>query len=338
MTETLATPATPSSALSALPAFSALVAAWNEAHIIDAHIGSFVELGATHCELILCAGGQDGTYDRAKRYEDAHDNIRVLEQQPGQGKQAALRAMYPHAQHDIIYLTDADCLFDRSNLQSVLAPIVSGDFEVSSGASQPLASQRHIPLVQYQWCRDSYNLDCAGPVANGILGRNSAITRQRLDSVGAFEEDAATGTDYLLSKKLLANGASIAAANTSRVEAEYPATASDYLAMWRRWIKNLAVHDLRKHSTHFLVITALALVLLLTPLWILLPIPWSLPFALILIIALGSRYRSLVYCQRRGFPLSAKTYLLVPYYLVLDQLAVLGAERDLISKRRRQRW
>lgn len=335
MTQTLATPATLSSSPSMLPAFSALVAAWNEAHIIDAHVGSFVDLGAVHCELILCAGGQDGTYALAKRYEDVHDNIRVLEQQPGQGKQAALRAMYPHARHDIIYLTDADCLFDLNSLQHVLAPIVSGRAEVSSGASEPLVSQRHIPLVQYQWCRERYSRNRDGPIANGILGRNGAVTRQRLDSVGAFSEDTATGTDYLLSKKLLADGATIAAANTSRVKAEYPATTSDYLAKWRRWIKNLAVHDLRAHLMHFAVITALALALLCAPLSPLLLGWWSAPLLLLFAWALVRRYQWLF--ENRSNT-TAAVYLLAPLYLLLDQVAVLSAGLDLLSRQGRRRW
>ena len=50
-----------------LPLVSVLVAAWNESEHIDRHIQSFLALRYPHKELVLCAGGNDDTYERAAR-------------------------------------------------------------------------------------------------------------------------------------------------------------------------------------------------------------------------------------------------------------------------------
>ena len=76
-----------------LPKVSVLVAAWNESAHIERHIESFQALRYPHKELVLCAGGTDGTYDMAKKY--ASEVVKVLEQHPGEGKQRALRKAFP---------------------------------------------------------------------------------------------------------------------------------------------------------------------------------------------------------------------------------------------------
>lgn len=58
----------PAPALAHTPKVSALVAAWNEAAHIDAHIQSFLALAYPDIELVLCAGGSDDTFLRAQRY------------------------------------------------------------------------------------------------------------------------------------------------------------------------------------------------------------------------------------------------------------------------------
>ncbi|NJK33015.1 MAG: glycosyltransferase [Deltaproteobacteria bacterium] len=85
-----------------------LVAAWHEADHIGAHIAAFQALRYPNKELILCAGGADGTCAIAQGC--ANESIHILEQMPGEGKQRALRRCYAAASGELIYLTDADCL------------------------------------------------------------------------------------------------------------------------------------------------------------------------------------------------------------------------------------
>src|SRR3954454_3412708 len=284
----------------AVPPFTALVAAWNEAHHIREHIESFIALRFDHCQLVLCAGGPDGTYDVARVFEA--DNIVVVEQQPEQGKQRALRECLRHARCDLLYLTDADCLFDRETVRTIFAPIVSGHYHVSTGGCKPLARQTASPFVQYQACRDLFAYDHAPPEADGLLGRNSAITRACLVGAGAFTETVDTGTDYHLGKKVRLAGLPIALAKESRVQTAYPHALHASLSAWRRWIKNLAIHDAAKHRMHLGRAVTLALLVLSPPLTLtLLPRRASIPSVLAFLLALRARYRDLRYAAWRGY-------------------------------------
>ena len=119
------------------PPVSVMVAAWNEGWRIEDHLRSFQALHYPHIELIICAGGSDDTFERTRRYQDSDERITVLEQQPGEGKQAALARCYQHAKADFIYLTDADCLFNDCSLQQLLTPLVNEGEQVATGFHVP---------------------------------------------------------------------------------------------------------------------------------------------------------------------------------------------------------
>src|SRR4051812_9393475 len=77
----------PSSRWRVRPSVSILVAAWNEAPLIERHLASFWGLTYSDLQLVICAGGTDGTYAIASRF--AGDRLIVLEQRSGEGKQRA---------------------------------------------------------------------------------------------------------------------------------------------------------------------------------------------------------------------------------------------------------
>jgi hypothetical protein len=66
-----------------LPKVTALVAAWNEGLYIEEHIESFLALRYPDKQLVLVAGGDDGTLEMARRYACAQ--VKIMEQQPGEG-------------------------------------------------------------------------------------------------------------------------------------------------------------------------------------------------------------------------------------------------------------
>ena len=232
--------------LGATPRVSVLVAAWNEADMIEGHIESFLALRYPDKELILCAGGSDGTYALARRYADAL--VRVLEQQPGEGKQRALRRSLEHASGRVIFLTDADCLLNDEAFERTLAPVVNGTGVASTGTCKPLGHQSKYAFVVYQWAVDHYASLRAPDTSPGLLGRNSAIDRKVLDTVGAFETDVPTGTDYILARQLMRAGYSIHFARFSSVETEYTTNASAYFHQRSRWLRNIIVIGLRTHD------------------------------------------------------------------------------------------
>ncbi len=219
------------------PRVSVLVAAWNEADHIDRHVRSFVGLRYPNRELILCAGGTDDTYARAAHWTGPQ--VKVLEQCPGEGKQRALRRCFAIANGEVIYLTDADCVLDDDSFERLVFPIAQGLESACSGSSRPYSELSRHPFVVSQIASQCYSALHSPLYAAGLLGRNCAVTRELLRQSGGLDAPAPTGTDYVLAKCLARAGARIRQIPDSRVQTDYPTTASEYLRQQRRWLRNV---------------------------------------------------------------------------------------------------
>lgn len=324
------------------PFVSVLVAAWNESGNIDRHIRSFLRLRYPTKELILCAGGQDGTYEIARSY--TRSNLYVLKQNSGEGKQKSLRRCYQEAQGSIIMLTDADCAFSDDSFQRLIFPFVQDNAQVVTGISEPHFEQRNNLLVQYQWFNDAVWASNMPEQVDGVLGRNCAISREVLEAVGQFNADVSTGTDYYLSRLLTSQGFQIHAAPSSRVTSQYPMTAREYLNMWRRWNKNLLIHGMRFgtwREFEGVIISSILACLVILPLF-LIPIigliALFVPFFL-LITASVKRYRRLILGSRlAGVSLPWRLMVETPYFAFLDFLAAICAVYDSLHPNRRTKW
>jgi cellulose synthase/poly-beta-1,6-N-acetylglucosamine synthase-like glycosyltransferase len=218
------------------PLISILLPAWNESQNLDACVQSLLELRYPNKQLIISAGGSDGTFARAQSY--ASHSVIVLEQKPGQGKQRALRDCYKYAAGEIIYLTDADCLVDDSAFERTIAPVIAGTEQAATGAWRPMDHQVEIPLVQHQWAHHVYRELWMPDYAPALDGRNAAISRAALEDTGAFNIDAPIGTDYVLSRQLILGGHTIKFVPSSHVQTAYPATVKAYWRQLSRWFRN----------------------------------------------------------------------------------------------------
>ncbi len=225
------------------PLVSVLVAAWNEAAGIDAHIESFRSLRYPRVELVLCAGGDDGTYERAGRH--AGPAVTVLRQRPGEGKQRALARAFAASRGEIIFLTDADCRLADEPFERTLFPLIVGGEAAATGGSRPFDEQLADPFAFSQAAAQLYAARPGPEYATGILGRNAALRRSLLAATAALDAPAATGTDYVLAKTLIAAGARIRNVPDSLMPTEYPTAAREYLRQQRRWLRNVALHGRR---------------------------------------------------------------------------------------------
>jgi cellulose synthase/poly-beta-1,6-N-acetylglucosamine synthase-like glycosyltransferase len=201
-----------------------LVAAWDEAEHIAQHIQSFLELRYPNKQLILCAGGGDGTYEAAAAW--ARESIIVLQQQPGEGKQRALRRCLQHAGGEVIFLTDADCLLDDTAFEQTLFPVVTGQERVSTGSVRPFPNQTNNAFIVAQAAAQLYSDMCGSPYSTGLSGRNASIER-----------------------KLLQAGGRIRWVPESQLCTEYPVTIGGYIRQQRRWLRNVVVHGWRFGAT-----------------------------------------------------------------------------------------
>lgn len=324
------------------PSVSVIVAAWNEADNIEAHLRSFRALSYPDKELVLCAGGKDGTYELARRF-DALDIV-VLEQRPGEGKQGALRRCLEHATGEIIYLTDADCELSDAAFLHLLQPLVLEGAAVATGSLEPKAEQRGNSLVRYQWLIDLAWSQRLPTTTDGVRGCNCAIHRSTLEHIGGFTADVSTGTDYYMSQRLRGAQIAIRAVRDSAVATEYADTSGRYLRMWRRWNKNLLLHGVRFGAWGDVrsVLTASAIYGSTWALLLLSPLLGRLPLSLgiwLFGIATMNRLRQLALgAQIARTPLTGRMVAQTIGATALDMGAVLLALWDAASPVGRRRW
>jgi cellulose synthase/poly-beta-1,6-N-acetylglucosamine synthase-like glycosyltransferase len=329
--------------LEAAPRVSILVAAWNEREIIERHINSVLALRYPDLEYVLCAGGTDGTYERAKAYEGAR--VIVLRQRHGEGKQAALRRCLDRTTGEIVYLTDADCLLSNESIERTIAPIVREKEVATTGRSCPLDEFTSTPpLVALQYYRETYAALRTAPYSPGFLGRNCAIRRDVLTETHGFDADARTGTDYRLARTILQAGYRIRSVPTSLVATRYPADPRAYGRQQSRWLRNLFVHGAATNDwtqVRAAVATTLAgCVLLVGPvLGLIFGRAVLTPWISVTMYALSARVYQVCMAERAlGSHSAAMAMAWIPTWLMLDSLVWASQPVQLISRRWRIRW
>lgn len=234
------------------PKVSFLVPAWNEAEYIQASLASILALRYPNKELVVCAGGNDGSYTIAKQFSGP--GVIILEQVPGEGKQGALRRCFEHSTGEIIFQTDADCLLDDITVERTLAPILTEGEDVTTGYFKPFEEDSSKPLVAFQWANHLRYQGGMGKYVEDLVGSNSALTREALTQAGGYQNEAAIGTDYVLSRKLRACGYFIRSVINSKVQTEYPLDTKTYLKQGSRWFRNRLVQGIHyKHWSDVLV-------------------------------------------------------------------------------------
>jgi cellulose synthase/poly-beta-1,6-N-acetylglucosamine synthase-like glycosyltransferase len=221
---------------------SALVPAWNESNRIASCIESLLKIQTPFVEILVSAGGNDDTWEIASTL--AGDRVGVVRQEPGEGKQRALRKLFSRASGEIIYLTDGDSIVSEATLRRILTPIINGDSEVVTGNYCPYKEDLTDPFVLYQWGIDRA-VDRNRPAQSaGISGANTAITRRALIASGAFDEDVQTGTDYHLARQIHRAGIEIRYVEAP-VQTRYAKSASVFLSRRARWLRNTMMHGFR---------------------------------------------------------------------------------------------
>jgi cellulose synthase/poly-beta-1,6-N-acetylglucosamine synthase-like glycosyltransferase len=324
------------------PLVSMLLPAWNEANHLSKCLRSILSLRYPQKQVILCAGGPDGSFDIAQRFESF--GVIVLEQTSGEGKQAALRKCLAHATGEIIYLVDADCLVDDETFEGVLHPILEEDEEVVTGSWRPLHFQLGNPRVQFQWSHHKKREEGLPAFVDTLDGRNTAIRRSALQRAGGFGCTAPIGTDYILSHQLLQAGCKIRFVRQASVQTEYPESARNYLLQQSRWLRNRLVIGFLFQRwgdvvTHMRAV-GVGIFMLLGPLWWLrkgwLRVIWA-GIGLHLIADQIRQYLDLTRVEQ----LRPDHYRFLTHLfpnLVLGWLALVFGFIEALSPRRRWRW
>jgi glycosyltransferase involved in cell wall biosynthesis len=161
--------------------------------VLDAvdEVGEFLESVAAQTrppdEVIVCDGGStDGTLEVLRRA----DGVKVIAE-PGaniaRGRNVAIAA----AAHDVIALSDADCVLDPDWLERLLEPL-------EAGADVAMGFYRPITQGFLQECMAAVNLLDADEIDEATFmpsGRSVAFRRGAIEAAGGYPEWLDIGED-----------------------------------------------------------------------------------------------------------------------------------------------
>jgi glycosyltransferase involved in cell wall biosynthesis len=114
---------------------SIVIPCYNEIKTIETLLSRVlaVDLGQNEREVVVIDDfSTDGTRDYLQTIDD--DTIRVVFHEENQGKGAALRTGFAHAQGNVIIIQDADLEYDPEEYPKLLKPILEGNADVVFGS------------------------------------------------------------------------------------------------------------------------------------------------------------------------------------------------------------
>ena len=161
------------------------------------HIGPFLETVAAQTrapdEIVVVDGGStDGTLEELRRAE----GITLIED-PGasiaRGRNVAIAA----AAHDVIAVSDGDCLLEPDWLEHLLRPLESGA-DVAMGAYRPIAE------TFFHRCMAAVNLPDPEAWEEATFmpsGRSVAFRRDAIRAAGGYPEWLAIGEDMYVDRR-----------------------------------------------------------------------------------------------------------------------------------------
>jgi glycosyltransferase involved in cell wall biosynthesis len=107
---------------------------YNERATIEAIVERVLASPFTAELVIVDDGSSDGTREIVRKLAQSEDRIRFFEQNPNQGKGAALRTGFSKATAPYVIVQDADLEYDPGDYGTMLAPLIDGRADVVFGS------------------------------------------------------------------------------------------------------------------------------------------------------------------------------------------------------------
>jgi cellulose synthase/poly-beta-1,6-N-acetylglucosamine synthase-like glycosyltransferase len=226
------------------PGVSVIVPAWNDAAVLPGTLRACLdEVGSSDLartrpvELIVVAGGADGSYslaqDALREGGRQHPGVptSVLLQAP-LGKNAALNQGLQASDLGLLVFLDADTTVEPGWLNALIAPLLCGEADATTGQFQPSVPTpiSHTFEVQQQLAQQVRRQ------VNLFGGGSIALTRRALESIGGtLPDDVLVGVDFDLTQRLRQGGQRLMFCPGARVKTEISSTWPEF---WRgevRW-------------------------------------------------------------------------------------------------------
>ena len=208
---------------------SVIVPAWREAGTIERCLRALEGVDYPAWDVVVVAGGADGTLEAARAAGAASDRVTVIRQGP-EGKNAALNAGIARATGEVIVFLDADSRPRSGWLRALVAPLDGGTRAVTGRAVpiRPTAIARAEVLERI----------AAYEVHREVVLQGSAsiaVWRGVLDEIGGLPEDVVAGVDWDLDTRLARAGIHRGYARDAVVQTERPATLVEFWQNELRW-------------------------------------------------------------------------------------------------------
>ncbi len=190
------------------PRVSLLIAAYNEADVIEAKIRNALQLDYPPdlLEIVIASDGScDGTAETALWYADGR-RIRVLDLRHHRGKLAVLNAAVPALHGEIVVFSDAASMLERDAIRRLVAPFadpsvgaVSGLYTVRQTSASGIGRQE-----DFYWRYETF-LKRQEALADSILGAHGALYAIRKE-LYPFPAPGTINDDYVIPVKIVRMG------------------------------------------------------------------------------------------------------------------------------------
>ena len=211
------------------PPVSILVPAWNESQRIEKCIRALQQVDYPGFEVLILAGGADGTFEMASRAIAGDERFRLLQRGP-EPKNAALSQGVQAARHAVLVLLDADNLVEPGWLKALVLPLVQGA-AASVGDSLPNL-WTWVTYERQMWHILTYEI-LKLPLIQG--DRSVAVRREDLEQAGGLPTHTYAREDWDLGVRLEKIGGKIAFAKDARLVTDWPSTLSELWHLQVRW-------------------------------------------------------------------------------------------------------
>ncbi len=158
----------------ALPRVALVIAAHNEAEVIDARLRNALESDYPRglLEIVVASdGSDDATVDLCRRHEP---HVRTLAYAQRRGKSATLNATIAQLDAEVVVLSDANTFMERDAIRELVRPLAAPEVGAVCGrlVLRDPATGRNVDSMY--WRYETYLKRCEGAIG-GLLGANGAI-------------------------------------------------------------------------------------------------------------------------------------------------------------------
>lgn len=215
---------------------SIIIPAWNEAKTLNATLQALsdVDYDKMKCEVIVVAGGEDYTYEKAQelsRTMQAFSRYIVILQRRQRTKNAAIQQGIKEVTNDIIVLLDADTIVSQQWLKNMVNPIERGNCDLTIANSEPV---RKNWISDYYMIIKMYFLDSITTYPGHSMAFKAGIIENHIEYF--FDEKTWMGDDYLFEKRVSEQGRKVMFIRDANVKTHFPCSLKYYLQIESRWL------------------------------------------------------------------------------------------------------